>query len=327
MTGRVLVTGASGGLGLSLVEALTGAGRSVTATGRRAGTDPRLCAAGVRYLRADLTDPAAGAALCEDVETLFHAAAMSSPWGPRQRFEQANVAATRHLLKHAARAGVRTFVFVSSPSIYAQMQDRVGISDHDPPARRPLNHYARTKLSAERLVLAADGSMRTLVIRPRAIVGPDDTVLLPRLIEVVRRRAIPLPRGGRALVEFTDVADVVTALLLAERHADAAHGSAINISGGQPVSVREVASRLAEALNRDGRRISVPMPIARALAWITEGVYRALPGLGEPRLTRYALATLSYSQTFDLDRARRILHWQPTQDGFATLLREAKRCR
>lgn len=327
MTGRVLVTGASGGLGLSLVEALTRAERSVTATGRRAGTDPRLCAAGVRYVRADLTDPAAGTALCEGVETLFHAAALSSPWGPRQGFEQANVAATRYMLGHAARAGVRTFIFVSSPSIYTQMEDRIGISERDPPARRPLNHYARTKLLAERLVLAADGSMRTVVIRPRAIVGPDDTVLLPRLIELVRRRAVPLPRGGRALVEFTDVADVVTGLILAERHAETAHGSALNISGGQPVSVREVAFRLAEALNRDARRINVPMPIARALAWTTEGVYRALPGLGEPRLTRYALATLSYSQTFDLNRARRILQWQPTQDGFATLLREARRCR
>lgn len=327
MTGRVLVTGASGGLGLSLVEALTLAGRSVTAIGRRAGSDPRLRATGVRYFRADLTDPAAGAALCDGVETIFHAAALSSPWGPRHGFEQANVAATRHLLGHAARASVRTFVFVSSPSIYTQMQDRVGITDRDPPAQRPLNHYARTKLLAERLVLAADGSMRTVTIRPRAIVGPDDTVLLPRLIELVRRRAVPLPRGGRALVEFTDVADVVTALLLAERHADAAHGLAINISGGRPVSVRDVASSLAKALNLDGRRMHVPMPIARAIARTTEFVHGALPGLGEPRLTRYSLATLSYSQTFDLDLARRILQWQPTHDGLATLLGKAKRCR
>jgi nucleoside-diphosphate-sugar epimerase len=327
VTGKVLVTGASGGLGLSLVEALSRAGRSVVGVGRRAGSDPRLRAAGVHYVRCDLTDPKAGAALCAGVETIFHCAALSSPWDSKRTFEQANVEMTRRLLTRARDAGVRTFVHVSSPSIYAEMRDRVAITERDPPAARPLNHYARTKLAAEQLVLAAGGAMRTVILRPRAIVGPDDGVLLPRLIELVRRRTVPLPRGGQARVEFTHVADAVAALILAERHADEAHGQAINISGGHPVSVGDVASGLAAVLGIDTRRLNVPMPLAHALAWGTEGAHRALPLFGEPRLTRYALATLAYTQTFNLDLARRILHWQPAHDGFAALLEEARRWR
>lgn len=327
MSGRALVTGATGGLGLSLVAALTRAGREVVAVGRRAADDPRLRAPGVRYVRADLGDPEAAASLCDGMRTVFHAAALSSPWGPRSAFERANVMATQALLHHAARAGVGTFVHVSSPSIYAEMRDRLRIAEDDPPAARPLNHYARTKLAAERVVLGAEGALRTVVLRPRAIVGPDDTVLLPRLVELVRRRAVPLPRGGRALVEFTHVHDVVAALLLAERHADAARGLAVNLSGGRPVAVRDVAARLAAVLGTSLRPLPVPMPVAGVLARGTEWLHAAVPGLGEPRLTRYALATLAYSQTFDLTRARRMLHWQPTRDGFAALLGQAERLR
>ena len=207
------------------------------------------------------------------------------------------------------------------------MRDRVGLTEHDPPAARSLNHYARTKLAAERLVLAADGAMRTVAIRPRAIVGRDDRVLVHRLIALVRRNVVALPRGGRALVEFTDVADVVAALLRAEERADAAHGMAINISGGQPVAVREVALALARAIGRNPHVRTLPMPVAHAIARASEAAHAALPVLGEPHLTRYALATLAYSQTFDLGLARNLLGWEPQCDGFATLLSVAARRR
>lgn len=317
------MTGATGGLGLSLVDALARAGREVVATGRREGSDPRLCMHGVRYVRADLAESPAPREFCENVATVFHCAALSSPWGPAAAFRHANVDATTNLLAEAARHGVTAFVHVSSPSIYAAMRDRVGITEADPPADPPLNDYARTKLAAERLVLGADGDLRTVVIRPRAIVGPDDNAVLPRLVALARGGTMPLPNRGRALVEFTDVRDVVSALLLAEARIDAAHGRAINVSGGRPVSVRNVSARLGGALGLHVRQLPVPMALARPLARLVELFSSTKVGAREPRLTRYALATLAFSQTFDLSSARYVLGWSPRHDGLATLLDEA----
>lgn len=326
MTGAVLVTGATGGLGLSLVDALVQAGRQVVAVGRRPGSDPRLRSPNVRYLQVDLAGPGASD-LCAEVSTVFHCAALSSAWGPPAAFRRANVDATRALLADAAAHGAATFIHVSSPSIYAEMRDRCAITDADLPAATPLNAYAATKLEAERLVLQAGGALRTAVVRPRAIVGPDDAAILPRLATFARGGSVRLPNGGRALVEFTDVRDVVSALLLTEQRIEAVVGRGINISGGEPVSVREVATGLADALGLSLRIRSLPMAVARPLARALETLSSTRPGAPEPRLTRYVLATLAYSQTFDLSFARQSLGWAPDHSGFATLIAQARRLR
>lgn len=321
MSRPAVVTGAGGGLGLALVSALTRAGREVIAIGRRVPEDPRLSTAGVHYVRADLSNRTlAEVAIPDDVGTVFHCAALSAPWGRRTDFEAANVEATRNVLRAAEHRGADAFVHVSTPSIYAGMHDRLGITERDAPEDPPLGDYARTKLAAERLVLDAAGAMATVAVRPRAIVGPDDAVVLPRLAALVRHGRVPLVRGGQALVEFTDVEDVVEALLAAERNAAQASGRAINVSGGRPIPIRTVAMRLADALGERPRLLDVPLPVAVALARAVDAAWPRSGWAGEPALTPYTLATIAHSQTFDLSLARDLLGWTPKRDGLATLV-------
>ena len=317
MSRRALVTGATGGLGLALVETLLAEGYVVRATGRRQSVAPRLAALGAEVVLADL-EQADPAPLCQGLDVVFHAAALSSPWGPDAVFQRANVIATDRLLAAARAAGVARFVFVSSPSVYTCMADRVRLTEDDPPAARPMNAYARTKLEAERRVLAADGGgMRTTAIRPRALIGPDDAVLLPRVIRLVKRGRFPLFRQGRGEVELTDVRDGARALMLADR-AEGAAGQVFNISGGRPVPVKILALALSEALDRPIRLIPVPMATAQLAAHAAEKIAAILPGRPEPPLTPYSLAALAYSQTFDLSRAEQVLGYRPQHDALAT---------
>lgn len=318
---RVLVTGATGGFGLAIVAALAGAGHEVRATGRNAAPASRLEGLGAEFVAADLTEKGVADRLCDGRDSIVHAAALSASWGDPRAFEAINVRATRALLDAAARAGVQRFVFISSPSIYAEMRDRIGLTEADPPARDPLNHYALTKLVAERMVLAASGpDFAATAIRPRAIVGPDDKVLRPRLAALASRRRVPLPRGGQALVEFTDARDAAGAVVLAEAKIAAVAGRPVNISGGRPLPVRDIAARLAGALGTSPRFVNIPMPVARAVAWL--GNRRRADG-PEPVLTPYTLATLAYSQTFDLAFAREALDYAPRHDALEALLAAA----
>lgn len=324
MTRRLLITGASGGLGLALVAAARAAGFAVRATGRSAAPAARLAALGADYVRYELTDPSGLAALCADCDTVIHAAALSASWGPAADFAAINLTATAALLDAARRARCQRFVFISSPSIFAGFAHRIGIRADDPPADPPLNDYARTKLAAERLVLAAHGAaMACVALRPRAIVGPDDRVLLPRLAALARRRRMPLPGGGAALIELTDVRDAARAVLLAEDQAEAIGGRAINISGGQPLPVRTVAERLAAALGTTPQLVALPIPLARAAAVLAETTARLTGRRDEPLLTRYTLATLAFSQTFDADEAAALIGYRPQHDALATLLAAA----
>lgn len=315
---RALVTGATGGLGLSLCAALRNAGYTVRATGRSAAKVERLQKISDEIVRGDLLDMDLQA-LCHGADVVFHAAALSSPWGPEAAFQAVNVVATQRLLTAARDAGAGAFVFVSSPSIYASLRDQPLLTEDSPLPKRALNAYARTKRLAESFVLAANTpTFRTIAVRPRALIGPDDTVLLPRVLALASRGWFPALRGGRALIELTDVRDAAAALVSADQNLAKAAGKAINISGGKPVSVAELIGQLAAALQRPVALRPVPVQLALVLAGASEIVCNMLPARPEPKLTAYGVATLAYTQTFNLARARELLGYQPSYDAVAT---------
>ncbi|HZY19951.1 MAG TPA: NAD-dependent epimerase/dehydratase family protein [Ramlibacter sp.] len=311
MTGRVLVTGATGGLGRVLVPALRELGWQVVATGRRAEAPPEWSAPGIAYRPADLAcDPLQQ--LTDGVDTVFHLAALSAPWGKPEAFAAANVTATQRLLDAARVAGCPAFIHVATPSIYTEARDRLELTEASLLPRRWPNDYARTKFAAERLVAAAASSgMATVVLRPRAIVSPFDTVLLPRLLRAARSGTLVLPHGGRALVELTDARDVVSALVAARTRSQALRGQAFNISGGMPLPLGQVAALVFRLLDRPVRIRSVPRRVALAVASVAERVAATLPGRPEPALTRYGAMVAGWSQTFDLTAARESLDWRP----------------
>ncbi len=320
MTRRALVTGATGGLGLALTRTLLDAGYAVRAAGRSPAAITRLRGMGAEVIAGDLFERGPDA-LCRDIDVVFHAAALSSPWGPEAAFQRANVDLTAALLAAARPAGVGSFVFVSSPSVYARWADQTGLTEDTAWPDRPLNAYARTKGEGERLVLAADApDFRTVSIRPRAIIGPDDAVLLPRILRLVKRGRFPLFREGRALVELTDARDAARAIMLADVHREAAGGEAINITGGQALPVRDLVHRLGQALDVEVRTVSIPLAVGQALSVGADALCRVLPGRPEPVLTPYTLSTLAWSQTFDLGKARRLLGYEPAHDAVGTAL-------
>lgn len=325
MSRRALVTGATGGLGLTLTQALLDGGYTVRAAGRSPTAIQRLRDMGADTVAGDLFEHGPEV-LCRDMDVVFHAAALSSPWGPDAHFQRANVDLTRDLLGAAQPAGVGSFVFVSSPSVYARWADQTGLTEDTPWPDRPLNAYSRTKGEAERLVLAADApGFRTVAIRPRAIIGPDDAVLLPRILRLVKRGRFPVFRDGRALVEMTDVRDAARAIRLGDVHREAAGGQAINITGGATLPVRDLISRLGQALGIEVRTVSIPLALGQVLSVGADALCRVLPGQPEPVLTPYTLSTLAWSQTFDLGKARRLLGYEPAHDAVETALAVAPR--
>jgi nucleoside-diphosphate-sugar epimerase len=323
---RVLVTGATGGLGRVVVDALRGRGDIVRASGRNRQSGLALREAGIEVALGDLTDETGLRALLEGIDAVVHCAALSSPWGAYRDFNAINLVATQTLLKAASEAGVSRFVFISSPSVYAEMEDRLDLTEQDPIAQPALNAYAATKALAEREVLAANSeNMATVILRPRAIVGPHDTVLLPRILKIMETGRFPLLRGGAALVELTDARDVADAVLCALDRAREQCGEIFNISGGRALSVRVMVETLAQALGTPARFITVPLPLAKIVAHACELIFALLPGRPEPPLTRYTLSILAYSQTFRSDKARDRLGFVPRHDAMATAVDVVRR--
>ena len=306
---KVLVTGATGFLGGEVCAHLckTG-GWDVTATGRDVAKGAQVAAD--RFVPADLADHGA-AGIVRGHDAVIHCAALTSPWGRRADFERANVTATAALLDAASRAGVRRFVHVSTPSIYGEHRHREGLTETSPLPPRPVNEYARTKLAAERLVLAAKDKMEVVVVRPHALIGVGDTVLLPRLVRAARSGRLRIIGDGRARTDLTCVENAALACHLA-LEADAARvgGETFNVTNGEPLPLWDALGQFLEAAGLPVPRRRVPFAAVWAGAALAEGWSRHVSGR-EPVLTRYGAGVLAFSQTFDIGKARRLLGYEP----------------
>ncbi len=310
MKPKVLVTGATGGLGRILAPMLQAQRRDVVTTGRNSAIGQELTNVGLSFepadlARADLTG------LCGGVETVFHLAALSSPWGRHQDFVEANVVATERLLKAAKDAGCTRFIFASTPSIYTRAVDQFGLTEKSPLPSSFANSYAATKYQAEQLVLAAaEDGFATVALRPRAIISPYDTALLPRLLQAGDKGVLPLPRGGKALIEPTDARDTAEAFMAAEAQAEHVSGQVFNISGGTAIPLADLARHVFARLDKPLRVVTIPGTLAIGAARMMEWAARLAPSRKEPRLTRYSAMVLGWSQTFDLSAAHTKLNWR-----------------
>ncbi|HEV2080066.1 MAG TPA: NAD(P)-dependent oxidoreductase [Allosphingosinicella sp.] len=308
---RILVTGATGFLGSHLARALIGRGFQVVATGRNISKAPAGPEGALLFIPADLSngsDVRRLEAAAGTLDAVVHAAALSAPWGPRQAFHSANVAATRNILDLARSNGTERLVYISTPSIYFRFQDQFGVRETDP-LPPPVNRYSESKRMAEELVIQRD-DLASFILRPRGLYGRGDTALLPRLVHAAKRRPLPLLRGGKAVTDLTHVEDAVDAAIAAiDAPADAA--GIYNISGGEPQRLVDV---IELACGRSGVKVRwrpTPVRAALAAARAMELACACLPGRPEPPVTAYGVGVLAFSQTLDIEKARRELGWSP----------------
>ena len=231
--------------------------------------------------------------LLRGVEVVFHLAGRP---GVRPSFRQGrlyhhdNVEASARLVAAAQGSpSVRRIVYASSSSLYGNAP--VPFLETAPVA--PISPYGRTKLAAERTVLAANtGRLETVALRYFTVYGPDQRpdLALRRFAEAALRGAhLHVLGDGTQSRDFTHVDDIVEATVLAAGAPVA--GMAVNVGGGSRVSLLE-AIRLLEHLT--GRTVHVRHePVAR----------------GDVRHTEA-----------DLTRARELLGFRPRvafADGYA----------
>ena len=320
---KIIVTGGTGFLGRHLVWRLASDGYDVVFTGRRDAEAKFISEKAVRpveYMRVDHGKEGALAILkkcSQHASAIIHCAALASPWGTKEAFWRANVQATGEALNACQMNDVERFVYISSPSVYFEYRDRIGINE-DAPLPFGVNDYARSKAAAEQLVLAEPIPHR-VILRPRAIFGPWDNVLLPRLLRLMKYGRVPLLRGGTALVDMTYVSNVVDAIALALKHESYGVPQVFNISNGEPTEVSQIfaqiATRFGLSLNPKHRPYELLDKVATALEFAAR-----FTNAWEPPFTRYSLGTIAFSQTLDLTRARTVLGYSPSvslDDGIA----------
>jgi 2-alkyl-3-oxoalkanoate reductase len=300
-----LVTGATGFLGGALVRRLNAEGASVLALGRNQAVGATL---GCSFESIDLSNADALVGAFRGANTVFHCAALSAPWGRKVDFWKANHLGTANVLHACKMAGVERLIHVSTPSIYFRHGDGLQVRE-DASLPRPVNEYAASKRAAESLVRAAE--IPFVMLRPRALFGPGDQTILPKLVRAMQAGRLKQIGDGQNLTDLTYIDNAVDALLLAAQANSGYERNVYNITNGEPLPLWDLVRTLGELLGLNLRAGSISKPIAMGVAGLMELVYRCFSISREPLLTRYAVGVLAASQTLDITAAQRDLGYAP----------------
>lgn len=305
LSGRAefLVTGASGSLGSAVVARLLADGRAVRALVRRVPEHP---IEGVEYAIGNLGEPAVVDRAVRGVERVVHAgAAMAGGWPEHYG---ATVVGTRNVIDACARNGVRQLIHVSSMSV-VDMAGAAGgrpVDEETPLEPRPEERgaYTRAKLEAEQAVAAAarDG-LPCVILRPGILFGG----AIPLMNGSIARRAggrWVILGDGRLALPLVYIDDVVDAILAAVDR-ELVAGEVIQLIDPEQPEQRDVLA----ALHSESEQLRVPRPVVFALGKLSE---YPLGALGRPSpLALYRLRSALAPLTYESDRARRLLGWEP----------------
>ena len=306
---KILITGATGFAGKWIMQTISDHfGREqVVGTGRNQEQITRLTHRGFQMIAGDLTDPEFVNQKLNSFSKVVHCAARASIWGDYDSFYKANVLATRHLLEGIP--SLQQIIYISTPSIYFDFTHRQGIKEDAPLPQTFVNHYATTKYLGEKEVLAWKGGNR-IILRPRALLGAGDTVVMPRVLRAQEAGRLKIIGNGDNLADFTAVRNLAQAVLLALKAPPEANGLAFNITDGQSLELWPLLKQTLHKLGYQADLKRIPYPIADTYARLSEWFSRSFSGK-EPVLTRYGIGILNYTMTMNIDRARRILGYQP----------------
>jgi nucleoside-diphosphate-sugar epimerase len=320
MSIRVAVTGPTGEIGMSAIEALEQDPEvsQILGMARRPFDPAERGWSKTVYRQGDILDREAVDALVADADVVVHLAFIIM--GSREESARVNVAGTRNVFEATVAAQrPRRLVYTSSVAAYGYHDDNPVPITEDVPARGTDEHYySQQKAECEAVLteVTSGSSLEVYVLRPCIVAGPKAPALadvmpwnqLPNPVRQVTRAVpalkplVPDPGTELQLVHHDDVA---SSIALAVTTTTAPPG-AYNIAGDGVLTV----SQVAEALG--GRPVRVP----RAAAVVTSEVIARLPFIPSPLEWVHAGRT---SVVMDTSKAREQLGWRPRYSGEETL--------
>jgi nucleoside-diphosphate-sugar epimerase len=233
------------------------------------------------------------------VDVVFHLAAVQHEMNvPDKVFHDINVEGTRVLLDACLRHGVRRVIHGSTIGVYGKLQ---GVIDENSPCT-PDNIYGVTKLEGEQLALSYSDRLAVSVVRIPEVYGPGDRRLL-KLFKAIQNKKFFLIGSGENLHHLIYVDDLIDGFFLLTSD-DADHGEVYLFAGEKPVSTREMAEIIAQALNKHIPNLNAPLWPFMIAATVMEKTLRPLKI--QPPLHRRRMDF--FKKSFTLSNAKGFKH-------------------
>jgi len=310
---KIIVTGATGFIGGSLVRRLMDKGHAVVCLVRETSNTEKLRDLGVKFVYADITDDASINKVIENEKPdhVFHcagAAGRKSPDMKWEHFHEANVVGTRNICKACRENDVDRVIYLSSAAVVLDNREEELAEDM---VYASSSAYGLSKIEAEKVVLEyRRKGLKVAIIRPFLVYGEGEPHSFDGIFRLLCKGVVPIPGPpfGNSKLHLAYVGNVVQALELAMYSENALEGSFF-IADREPINVKKFMEIIMDEL---GVACSHTIP-----GWIVRlGYY--LPGI------RKRFDLVFNNKTCDLTRSAGLLGYDPevtTEEGLRRAVR------
>lgn len=304
---KVFVTGGTGFIGSHLVEALIEKGIKVRVFARDRKKSKDLFRENVEIVEGDLLDSTSIERGVKGVDIVFHLASVINVGNVSDDYYyKVNVEGTKNLLKASLKENVKKFIFSSSVNVYPPIS-KEKLTEDSPCA--PDEILGKAKLEAEKIIknFCENSGLNFVNLRISRVYGPRDLSLL-KLFKQINSGLFFMIGNGNGLIQPIFVKDVVEALMLSAEK-DEIKNEIIIIAGSEILTKREFCNEIAMVLGRHIPSFYIPVFLAIPPIYLSEKLFVFLKK--DPVLSRRRARFFLTSQSFNIDKARRLLNFEP----------------
>ncbi|KAK3071549.1 hypothetical protein LTR53_008416 [Teratosphaeriaceae sp. CCFEE 6253] len=236
-----------------------------------------------------------------------------------ERVKAINVDGTRHVLDAAMASGCRRFLYTSSCTVVVDdMEHDYFYMDETIPTGLATLHYGKSKGLAERYVMSPEHTEKGLAacaLRPCTIIGPTDTAVIGIFHDLIGKGETNFIVGdGNNVYDFMYIDNAVLAHILAIENlltSRTAAGEVFLISNQEPVYFWDFLVYVWAQFGHVPRyRVHIPEGLAWLVATMLE--WKTWLAGGASTFTRGSVRDGVRSQFANNDKAKRVLGYVPT---------------
>ncbi len=303
----ILITGIGEFVGLRAAELASLQGMKVCGLQSSSDKIKKAQNLGAKVIVGSITDPATASKACEGVDIVLHTAELAQEGGSLNEFRQVNVDGTINIAQAAEKAGVKTFIHLSSVLVYGfNYPDRI---TEDGPLCGENNPYCQTKIEAEKALLKLNSppEFGITIIRPGDVYGPGSIPWIVRPLLLMRQKLFAYANEGRGVINHVYIDNLIQAIFLAIEKET--YGEIFNVTDGQETSWKEYFTHLADIAGLPAP-FSLPkdeLKLFLKLRYQGQRLFRKQADI-LPEVVDFMTRPYAYSIT----KAQNVLSYQPT---------------
>jgi len=291
---KCLVTGAAGFIGNNLINRLLKEGYEVTAL--IYNNKPKYIEKNIKYVTGDITNINTIKPYFNDIDYVFHCAAIVKDYGPKKLFFQVNLEGTKNLVNLSEQHKIKKFVYLSHIRYESD---------------RSHSFYSKTKQLAEEYLLEKYkvDKFPVIIIRPGNVYGPGATTWLIRPLESIKKNRIYLIDNGQGIFQHTYIDNLIDAIILSIKKPEIT-GEIIDITDGDnTTNWKEYFEAITSMIGKPNIKRSMSRRTAYIISLFMIGLNKVFKI--EPWITPMAVQILSNKNKISIEKAKKLLGYFP----------------